>query len=233
MKILAVDTGTAVNTVALCEDGRLLAETVSLCGRAHSERLLATVDWILRETSMQLADLDAFAVSIGPGSFTGVRVGVAAWKGLALAVGKPLYGVSAMAAMSRLAGVEHGLVCPVLDAKMGEVFAAVFQWQDGVRTRLTEDRVCPVEALRDAIEGPVRFLGDGIARYRERLEAAFPEALFIEEAFGAPRAISIALEALALARSGAVGDPGEAAPVYLRKSQAELNRDRAMAEGRV
>lgn len=226
MKILAADTTTAINTVAVCDSGRLLAETVVHCGRAHSERLLTTVDWVMAEAGLAIGDLDMLAISVGPGSFTGLRVGVATWKGLAAGAKLPLAPVPTLDALARLGAVHDGLVCPVLDAKMGEVFGAVYRFEGGQRAKLTGDRVCVVEDLVAGLTGGVRFLGDGAQRYRERIEAVVPEAESVAEPWAVPRASAVALEALALLEQGAcTTDPAAVAAVYLRKSQAEINRD--------
>lgn len=224
MKILAGDTATPVNTVAVCDGGRVLAETVVSCGRAHSERLIDTVDWVLREAGFRLEEVDLFAISRGPGSFTGVRVGTAAWKGLALAVRRPLVGVGTLDALARLAAFYEGLVCPLLDAKMGEVFGAVYRFQGGVGEKLTPDRVCRVEDLLGNLTDAVCFLGEGADVYRDRIEALGLRGFFAPGLSAIPRASAIAAEALVLWEKGIKTDPAAVAPVYLRKSQAEQNR---------
>ncbi|MCP4644986.1 MAG: tRNA (adenosine(37)-N6)-threonylcarbamoyltransferase complex dimerization subunit type 1 TsaB [bacterium] len=225
MKILAVDTSTSVNTVAVCDDTVLLAETRVQAGRTHSERLVATVDWVLAQAGIELADLGLLAVSIGPGSFTGLRVGAAAWKGLAAATGLGLVAVPTLDAMARQTEAYEGLVCPVLDAKMKEVFGAVYRYEGGVREKLTGDRVCPIEDLIDGRKGRILFLGDGAERYRDRIVEAVPDAAFVSPAWSWPTASSVALEARALVEAGASTDPADVSPVYLRKSQAEEARD--------
>jgi len=227
MRILAADTTTAINTVAVCEDGRVLAETVSACGRAHAERLLATVDWVLAEAGIGLGDLDGLAISIGPGSFTGLRVGAATWKGLALAQGLPLVPVPTLDAMTRLGAFRDVEVCPLLDARMGEVFGAVYRFEGAARTKLTEDRVCPVEAILEASSDGAVFLGDGATAYRDRILARRPEAAFVAPWCAVPRASAVAAEAAVLIEQGVSTDAAQVSPVYLRKSQAEEHRDRA------
>ncbi|HNR35521.1 MAG TPA: tRNA (adenosine(37)-N6)-threonylcarbamoyltransferase complex dimerization subunit type 1 TsaB [Candidatus Hydrogenedentes bacterium] len=226
MKILAVDTCTAFNAVALCEDAAVLAETTVLCGRAHSERLIPTVNWLLAETGLCLADVDLLAVTIGPGSFTGVRIGVATWKGLALAARKPLVGVPTLDAMSLLAAVSDGIVCPLLDARMREVYGAVYAFDGGVRRKCSPDRVGPVEAIMaDFPDAPI-LLGDGAAMYRDRILALRPRARIVPPMHLNPRAAAVAQEAFHLVQSGMDTDPSHVSPVYLRQSQAEENRAR-------
>jgi len=230
MNILAADACTSVLTIAVWSDGRVLAETIVDCGRTHTERLMETADWVLRESALRLTDVDALAAAAGPGSFTGLRVGLAAWKGLALGAGLPLVAVPTFDAMARLVPLEDGLLCPLLDARMKEVFGAAYRFEDGRRHRLMPDRVCPVEAILADLGGPALFLGDGAVMYRYRIRAAAPGARFVEGHLGVPRASAVAAEAAALLEAGAPTDPGAAMPVYLRKSQAEESRARRAAE---
>lgn len=231
MIILAADTTTPINTVALCRDETLLAETVVLAGRSHSERLLETVKWVLHETRLTLEDVTLLAVSIGPGSFTGVRVGTATWKGLALGNRLPLVAVPTLDALTRLSAFHDALVCPMLDAKMGEVFAAVYRFEDGRRTKLTGDLVLPVEeaARRIPDQPPVVVLGDGVERYHERIAKALPGAVMTPSWLGLPRASAVAVEAFHMMAQGAETDPARAVPVYLRKSQPEEARAKRLA----
>lgn len=228
MKILASDTSTSILSVALCEGERTVAETMVDCGRSHAERMLMTVDWVLAEAGLALRDVDMLAVSAGPGSFTGLRVGVATWKGLALATGLPLVGVPTLDAMARIMTLDAGVVCPLLDAKMGEVFGAIYDFRGGVPHKVHEDVAAPVEVLLGQVTGPVHFLGEGAARYRARIEAVLPEAVFVQRKDGTPRASAVAAEARAMLARGCPTDAERVAPVYLRKSQAEENRARAM-----
>ncbi len=226
MKILAVDTSTAFNAVAVCDDDAILAETLVNCGRAHSERLIPTVDWVLAESGLRLADIDLLAVTIGPGSFTGVRIGVATWKGLALAAHKPLVGVPTLDAMSRLAALADGTVCPLLDARMKEVYGAVYTFDNGFRTKCMPDRVSAVERIIEELPDAPVLLGDGVALYRERILALRPHARIVASMHLVPRAAAVAHEALELVQSGVDTDPAQVSPVYLRQSQAEENRAR-------
>ncbi len=229
MKILAADTSTSINTVAVCNDGRVLAEIIVECGRSHSERLINTVDWVLAEAGLKIEDMDALAISVGPGSFTGVRVGVATWKGLALGARLPLVPVPTLDAMTRLGAFREGLLCPLLDARMREVFGAVYRFTNGRREKLTPDRVCPVDSLLDDIDGDAIFLGNGAELYRERILERLPGAAFAPAICSVPRASAVAAEAQSLIEQGVCTDAALVSPVYLRKSQAEINRARREA----
>lgn len=216
MRILACDTTTPVNSLAVWHDGRTLAEVTVVAGRRHTERLLPTLDGLLRETGIDLAAIDTLAVSHGPGSFTGLRVGIATWKGLALAAGLPLVGVPTLDAMTRLLPGAEGLVCPLIDARMKEVFGAVYRVGPQGRETVSEAVAAPVEQVVAGLTGPVRFFGDGADLYRDHIAALLPDALFPELPGGAPRASAVAAEAAALVAAGAATDPRRIEPVYLR-----------------
>ena len=232
--ILAADTTTAVNTVALCAftddpDSRAFCvrtEVYTQCGRRHAERLVSTVDWVLRESGLSLGDVDLLALSNGPGSFTGLRIGASTFKGLAFGASKPLVAVPTLDAMARAAqplGGDPLVICPLLDARMREVFGALYRFEGGKRQKLTADRVCPVEDLLRERSGPVVVFGEGAQAYRDRI-AALGGDICIRDDWSVPRAWAVAAEAVDLLAAGAVSDAGLLSPVYLRQSQAEVNR---------
>jgi tRNA threonylcarbamoyladenosine biosynthesis protein TsaB len=229
MRILAADTSTPYLAVALREGTRVLAETVVYADRKHSERLLTTVDWVLQEAGAALSDVDALAVAIGPGSFTGLRVGVSAFKGLALAAVLPLVPVPTLDAMARLLPEREGTLCPMLDAKMGEVFAAAYRYDGCERVTLRPARACSVEDALDGLDGPVTVFGDALQRYAARILDALPHAVLIPFLYDSPRASAVAAEAEQLLSRGLPADPSAVSPVYLRGSQAEENRAKATA----
>lgn len=231
IRILAADSSTSINTVAVCETEsaasqppRVLAELIVDCKRLHAERLIATIDCVLHEAGFDLNDINLLAISIGPGSFTGLRIGAATWKGLALAKQLPLLGVPTLDALTRNLFLRDGLLCTVIDARMKEVFGALYRFENGVREKLTPDRVCPVEELLHGLDGPVYFLGDGAAVYRDRIVACTPEPIFVPAHLALPRAAAVAAEALTMFAQGAPADAPLVHPVYLRASQPEMLR---------
>lgn len=230
--ILATDTSTAINTVAVCRDGAPLAEIIVQAGRRHAERLMALTSMALEEAGLGLHEVDALAVSIGPGSFTGLRIGVSAWKGLAFGARKPLIAVPTLDAMARLANVADGWVCPLTDARMKEVYAAVYHFAGGERTCMVPPCVCPVEDLLGQLPAEARpcCLGDGALLYRERIAAACPGVRFLETSQAAPRASAVAAEAEALLAAGTPTTAALVSPVYLRPSQAEQWRAARVAQ---
>jgi tRNA threonylcarbamoyladenosine biosynthesis protein TsaB len=222
--LLAADTSSPVLTVALVDGTRLLAETYVECDRKHSERLLGTVDWALNQAGATFNDVDAFAIASGPGSFTGLRIGIAAFKGFALAQNKPLAGVPTLPVMACAAGVRDGLVCPLLDARMGEVFGAVYSFKAGVRTEVVPMQAIAIDSLLTAVPDDALFVGAGAELCRDHIGAARPNAQLETERIRYPRASWIASDAVEQLAKGAPGDAASVVPIYLRGSQAETAR---------
>jgi len=225
MLILAADTSTPYLSIALYKNARLVAEISEYAERKHAENILLYLDQILQETDTSLLDIDLLAVAHGPGSFTGVRVGVSAWKGLAAGANIPIIGISTLDALARRADLASGTVCTLLDAKMNEVYAAVYRYQRGERQTLYDHTVAPIDSILRHCPEDTAFLGDGAALYREQIASAFPKAKLFPKAFDFPGASSVALEALALTESRTQPPESNVTPVYLRQSQAEVNRD--------
>ncbi len=236
--ILAAETSTDINSVALCisrpGDGNpldILAEVTVQCRRRHAERLLGTIEFVMEEAGLAWSSVDALAIPVGPGSFTGLRIGIATFKGLAFAHGLPLVGVPTLHAMARIPHLGQGLVCPMLDARMKEVFAALFRCEDGDASCLAEPAVLPVETfLTDPAhcdilaEESVLFLGDGARCYEEDIRGKLATARFGPAMNDSPRAWAVAMEAMARLSAGEECGAAQVNPVYLRLSQAEMNR---------
>lgn len=232
MRLLAIETATPAQSVALVEDGRLLAE---LSYEARSNRggvLLPTVDQVLKKAGVAARDLDAVAVSVGPGSFTGLRVGLATAKGLALGVGARLVGVPTLEALAESCAPADGTICALLDAYRGEVYMAVFRWAGRTLERLSPDTVLAPEAVVSAlaaVEGPVHLIGNGAARYHERLQAALGNrACMTDEGLRAvPSAVVVAR--LGVRQFAGGNKPGEeVALIYLRRAEAEVNWEKGL-----
>ena len=234
--ILAADTSTRCCTVAVCRFSsvgvcEVAAQTSVDQKRLHAERLMDSTQATLGACEHTLEDIDCLAISIGPGSFTGLRVGAAAWKGLAFALELPLVAVPTLDAMSLLNAMADGIVIPMIDARMDEVFGAAYRFRGGQREKLTLDRVCSVELLlaEDYVrEMPLIVLGDGAQRYRDRILTIAPHAYFADAPCGMPRADAVAREGYALLRAGANTDAAQVAPQYLRASQAEQAREQRL-----
>lgn len=233
MIILAADTSTPFLSVALCDftdtdrGVRVIAESTTPADRKHCERMLETMDRLLDDAAMTLSDVELLAISRGPGSFTGLRVGLATWKGLALGAGIPLIGVSTLDAMTHSISMDEGTLCVLLDARMDEIFGAVYRYRAGTRTQIIDEQVGPVETMLGHCEEQTVFLGDGATRYHEELRAWRADASFAEESLHAPQASGVAAEAGARAAAGYTDEATSLTPVYLRRSQAEEARSAA------
>ena len=156
MRILALETAAKAVSAAVTEDGKVLAAAFQDTGLTHSRTLMPLVELLLKNTGMSAADLDAVAVSAGPGSFTGVRIGVSAAKGLAWAADKPCAAVSTLAALARNVSFWDGLVVCAMDARRQQVYNALFEAKDGRLTRLTEDRAIALSGLAEELRGDPR-----------------------------------------------------------------------------
>lgn len=227
MRILALETSAKACSAALCEDERLLAQSFRNCGLTHSVVAMPMVEELLKHCGRTLEDVDVVAVAAGPGSFTGVRIGVAAAKGLAWPGDKPCAGVSTLEAMAWTVAHMGGGLCPVMDARRDQVYNALFQGEGGRPVRLTPDRAISLDELAKEIKnrGERQILvGDGAELCYNDLKCRgldvelAPEHLRFQTAWGVARA------ALELAGNGGLTTAAELKPAYLRLSQAERER---------
>lgn len=233
MKLLAVETSTPAGAVALLDEDRVVGECRLAPARTHGERLLPTIDGLLAACGWQLDELDGFAVAVGPGSFTGLRIGVSTVKALAFATGKPLVGVPTLDALAWTVPFAAWPVCPVLDARKGEVYAAAYRTTHGQPERLTEYRAVRPEAWTGELRArglvPAIFLGDGVAVYGRVLERELgDDARLAPPSHRLPSAAAVGeLGRRALARGQAVA-PAALVPLYVRRPEAELAAGRGM-----
>jgi tRNA threonylcarbamoyladenosine biosynthesis protein TsaB len=227
MKLLAIDTSTKVAGAALMEDGRLVCETNLACGLTHSERLMALVDGCLRLAGWNPGDIDIVAAVSGPGSFTGVRIGVATAKGIAEALGKPVVPVNTLEALAASFVGFGSVVAPLLDARREQVYCAIYD--GGLRELLPPCAMRLDELLRHpAVAGAqaVMFAGDGAAAFRETITRELGQrAVFAPLHLMLQRAGASAWLAWRKAEGGQAMDAADLVPFYLRKSQAEQMKE--------
>lgn len=222
MKVLTLDTSGNCSSVALSDGGALLGECILGYDRCHSGRLLDAVSRLLRAAGLAPSGLDAYAVSLGPGSFTGVRVGIATVKGLALATSKPVVGFSSLAMLAMNLPFSAFPVAPLFDARKGEVYAGLYRC-GALPEALIPDAVLPPQSFLAKIDGPTIFLGEGAVRYRELIRSTLGErALFAPWHLDQPRAAAGATIALDLLLRGGSTPLARLNPTYLRASEAEL-----------
>ena len=228
MKILALETSARAVSVAVTENGVVLASAYQNNGLTHSRTLMPLVESVLREIGMTARDMDLFAVSTGPGSFTGIRIGVSAAKGLAFGAERPVVGVSTLAAMARNVAFADGIVIAAMDARRAQVYEATFRAQGGCLARLTPDRAVSLEDLSREIAGerlPVRIVGDGAELCAQWLSGRGISCRVAPPHIVQQNAVSVALEAAFLPASAYLSAQ-DLRPTYLRPPQAVPLRER-------
>ena len=227
MLILAFETSAKACSAALHDGGALLAESYQNSGLTHSQTLMAMAEDLLKVCGKTAADVTHLAVAAGPGSFTGVRIGVSAAKGFAWGAEKSVYGVSTLEAMALTLGAFEGHVCCCMDARRNQVYNAIFLAENGKLTRVCEDRAIALAELKQELEhidGPIYLVGDGAALAHKTLSADIPELILPPEHRRQQRASGVALAALEAIKRGESGDGAALQPNYLRMSQAERER---------
>lgn len=225
--ILAIETATGCGSVSLTAGGsaefHLLGECSIQSDTALSRRLLGSIEWLMASTGTQWDMLDAVAVSLGPGSFTGLRIGMAAAKAIAMAAGKPLVGVPTLDALALACGGVDRLVCCLLDARKQEVYAAFYRMSPtGLPVPAGRPAVLPPVALLERIREPVIFVGPGATAYRAMLAGSGPGSFFPDH-LSLPRAMYVGLLGARMFAAGDRLDPVAAAPLYVRDSDAQVN----------
>ena len=227
MKIIALESSAVTAGVAVAEDEKLLAQSFQNSGLTHSATLMPMVSDLLKNTGLALKDMDVIAVAAGPGSFTGVRIGVAAAKGLAWPEDKPCAPCSTLESMAWQCAHVGGEICAAMDARRNQVYCARFRAEGGALIRLTEDRAMGLDELAAEVRAaaaPQALVGDGAHLVRAALEgqglpcALMPPHLLYQTAWGVARC------ALELARGGGLISAAAMAPSYHRLSQAERER---------
>ena len=226
MKILAVDTSASPVSAALVDSGRLMGEFFLNTKTTHSQTLMPIIESLLKTTGTDIKDIDVFAVNSGPGSFTGVRIGVASVKGLTMPLNKPCAGVSTLESMAYCMPYESGIICAVMDARCAQVYNALFEMENGIPKRITPDRALSIEELKQELQKyneKIYLVGDGSEICRkafEKMENAVlvPENIRFQHAYGTAKAAERMAEENRLCTSDML------MPTYLRLPQAERER---------
>lgn len=230
MRILALETSAKAVSAAVTEDGKVLCSGYQDTGLTHSRTLMPIVEAMLKNTGLTVQDCDAVAVAAGPGSFTGIRIGVSAAKGLAFAADKPCAAVSTLEAMARNVAHMDALVVCAMDARRSQIYNALFSARDGVLTRLTPDRAVSLEEVAAevaAMDAPqVTLVGDGAALCQAHFQQADIPCRLAPPHLVMQSASSVALEALELAKNGGLQSAQSLQPAYLRPPHAVKLKDR-------
>lgn len=228
MKILGIETSMYAGSIAVSEDEKVLGEYYFNTGPTHSEKLLPSIDWLLKELEVKKEELGGIAVSLGPGSFTSLRIGLAAAKGLSYGLNIPIAGVSTLELMANNLAFTHFKICPVIDAKRGEVFAAFFESQEGRAVRISEDMVLSPQNLAREIKDKTVFIGDGALLCADFLEYIMGRegfAAFCPESLNYPRAGVLSAMGYIIIKDSGGDDPHTLSPHYMRKPEAELSKE--------
>jgi tRNA threonylcarbamoyladenosine biosynthesis protein TsaB len=222
MKLLALETATMFGGVAIMEDYTLIAESRANVKVTHSERVMTEIDHVLRHSGMTIRDIDVFGISIGPGSFTGLRVGLSTVKGLAFASAAGLVAVPTLESLAWNVPFTGYQVCPMLDARKKQVYAALFKWSEDGFVRVMDECAIAVRDLMPLIKERTVFLGEGMLLNKETIERGLGElALFSQPHKAAPSPANTAYLCMLKAMRGQFEDAPELSPLYIRRSEAE------------
>jgi tRNA threonylcarbamoyladenosine biosynthesis protein TsaB len=223
VKLLALETATLTGSVAIMDGESLVAESRITMRVTHSERIMSEIEHVLRRSSLKLEEIDAFGISIGPGSFTGLRVGLSTVKGLAYATGKTLVSIPTLEALAWNIPFALHDVCPMLDARKKEVYAGIFRWEGAGFQRVMVERSVSIGTLLRQISECTIFLGDGALLYREIIAERLAEkAVFGYPQQMIPSAATVAFLCIRKAIRGEFENPEIIRPCYLKRSEAEL-----------
>ena len=225
MKILSVDTSSNVASVAICDDEKLICEITVNNKKTHSQTLMPMIDSALKQSDLEISDIDLVASANGPGSFTGLRIGVSAVKGLAHAKNIPVVGVSILKAMAYNLPFCEYVISPIMDARRNQVYNAVYEWRNGELFEIQAPRALSVDELIDELiklDKKVVFLGDGVDVQKAYIkEKMADKAVFAPVSAKEQRASGLAVVAKKIFDEGKAISCYELAPIYLRKPQAE------------
>lgn len=224
MNVLALDTATRSCSVAVAIDGRPACELSTLSNRTHSLHLMGMIRDALALAELGLEEIDGFAVTIGPGSFTGLRIGISTAKGLAFAAGKPCVGVSSLEALASVCLPYPNRICVLMDARKGEVYTAVYQECDGRLERIGDERVVAPETILRTIVSPHLFVGEAALLYEKQIRSIVAEnARWAPRDRLFPKASTVAWMALDRLTAATADEVDLLVPRYIRQSDAELS----------
>lgn len=235
MKILAVDTSTSIAGISIIEDGVVLLElNINNINKTHSKKLVPLVSSMLKELNFEICDFDAFAVATGPGSFTGLRIGITTVKTFAYIVKKPIIGVKTLDMLAYNFPVVNCIVCPIINARNKQVYTSLYVNENVLQTRIEDYMAIHIEELvRILLEKnkSIVFLGDGIVEHEQFLNEKLGEKCIIAPGnLNMQKASTLAIVANQMFLNGEIDDCYELEPFYMRKSQAERMKQMKKAE---
>ena len=224
MKILGIDTSSRVLSIAFSQDNNVIAREDCLLDRRHSSFLIPKIQGLLDKAGVSIKEVDGFIVGLGPGSFTGLRIGISAIKGFGIATKKPCVGVPSIDAMAFNADTDEALIVPIIDAKRGQIYSAVYRKVKGRIIKQTGYLLMDVARLMKKIKGPAVFLGDGISLYRQDIERANKEAVFLGEENWYPKADNLIRLGIKRIKRYKRPDLGKLEPIYLYPKDCQVRR---------
>ncbi|MBF0385686.1 MAG: tRNA (adenosine(37)-N6)-threonylcarbamoyltransferase complex dimerization subunit type 1 TsaB [Candidatus Omnitrophica bacterium] len=224
MNILAIDTSTANLTLALFSEGKIIAKRNKKSQGILSESIIPIIDGALKKAVLSLSDIDCFAVGLGPGSFTGLRVGLATIKGFATALKIPIIGVSSLDIIASNVRKDNVQICIVLDARRGNVFAAIYNKENGVLKRSGEYFLAPIDELLKRIKKQAVFCGDGVSIYKDKIINSGKALLIEEEKNWFPKAENLIMLALKKAALKEFANNDTLKPLYLYPDDCQVQK---------
>jgi tRNA threonylcarbamoyladenosine biosynthesis protein TsaB len=230
MRLLAIDTSTQTGGVAVLEGETTRAAVHTTSPKTHAGRLMAAVDATLKMADTTMDDIDGFAVTTGPGSFTGLRIGIGAVKGFALATGKPVAGVSTLDVLAHQLSVFSGRICPLLDARKGQIYTALYRSTGTGEWKAIEEPCVadPGEWLK-RVDPPCLFAGDGLNQYKGLVERTYGmEARFAPAPLNSLHAGVVGWLGMRQIEGGKATDAARISPCYVRKSDAEIKLEKGL-----
>lgn len=231
MLVLSVDSSSSTATCALVNDKGIVGEINLNNKKEHSVLLMDLIDRLLKDYNYKVSDLDGFVISQGPGSFTGLRIGMATIKGLAFGSKKPCVCISSLEGLAYNAVTFNGIICPIVDALRNNVYTSLYKSENNSLASLINEDCLSLEELVAILKEknePIIFLGDGVNKHKEYLKEHLPNCTFAPNHLNYPRAASIGELGVKLMQDGIVHDLNTSAPIYLRKSQAEREYEQRM-----
>lgn len=231
MIILSVDTSTESASCAVLDDEKLLGETSFNYKKQHSVILMDMIEDLLSKLHIDISEIDGFVVSKGPGSFTGLRIGMAAVKGLAFGCNKPLVSISTLDSLAFNMAFSEGIICPIMDALRNNVYTGLYNFNGEVLNKITDNIVVSIDELAAMLssEGKaVYFVGDGIYKFKDFFKEKLSNCYFAPTHLNIAKAASLGELGLKLLEAGVSEDLNTCTPIYLRKSQAEREYDKKM-----
>ncbi|APC38811.1 tRNA (adenosine(37)-N6)-threonylcarbamoyltransferase complex dimerization subunit type 1 TsaB [Clostridium estertheticum] len=233
MKILSLDSATQSATCAILDDNKVLGEITFNYKKQHSQILMPIIDELFKNTQMSIDDIDAFVASKGPGSFTGLRIGMATIKGLSQGTNKPFVTVSTLDSLAYNLAYTDGIICPILDALRDNVYTALYTFEDKKLNRISDYINISIDELITMLKDKdctISFVGDGTLKFKEKLITNLPNVSFAPDHLNLAKATSLGELGLKLLSNGTFDDIYASVPIYLRKPQAEREYEEKMRQ---